>query len=158
MKKVVTSQKDHRQDRIIPSSSEVDVEELQEAIPRLKKKLLHMQNELRLHLQSITEERRKTSPINYADPSDKSDADVAFGRNAKNEDTCKKKLQKIFEAIERIDEGEYGICEDCGDYINMKRLEVYPTTPWCIDCKTKKEQRDKAYGGGKWSQRHMWRS
>ena len=53
---------------------------------------------------------------------------------------------KIEEALNRIEEGEYGICEGCGDDINIKRLEARPVTTLCIDCKTAQEQKEKSQG------------
>ena len=45
-------------------------------------------------------------------------------------------LKKIEEAIDRIDAGTFGICEDCGKEIGIKRLEARPVTSMCIECKT----------------------
>lgn len=52
-------------------------------------------------------------------------------------------LKKIDEAIERIDSGTFGICEDCGNEIDIKRLEVRPVTSMCIECKTLQEEEEK---------------
>lgn len=52
------------------------------------------------------------------------------------------RFQEILEALHRIETGGYGICEDCGEEINPRRLKVYPATTLCIECK--KEQEDLA--------------
>lgn len=52
-------------------------------------------------------------------------------------------LKKIDEAIEKIDSGTYGICEVCGEEINIKRLEARPVTTMCIECKTEQEEEEK---------------
>ncbi|MEW6739967.1 MAG: RNA polymerase-binding protein DksA [Nitrospirota bacterium] len=52
-------------------------------------------------------------------------------------------LKKIDEAIEKIDSGSYGICEVCGEEINIKRLEARPVTTMCIECKTEQEEEEK---------------
>jgi DnaK suppressor protein len=52
-------------------------------------------------------------------------------------------LKKIDEAIERIDEGNFGICDDCGEEIDIKRLEARPVTTMCIECKTMQEEEEK---------------
>lgn len=49
-------------------------------------------------------------------------------------------LTKIQYALECIDNGEYGICESCGEPIGYKRLMVRPVARVCIDCKTQAEQ------------------
>lgn len=55
-------------------------------------------------------------------------------------------LEKINEALARIDSGDYGICEDCEEEIGLKRLEARPVATHCIDCKIKQEQREKNIG------------
>lgn len=49
-------------------------------------------------------------------------------------------LRKLKKAMERMDEGEYGMCESCGAEITFKRLMVRPVATLCIDCKTQAEQ------------------
>jgi DnaK suppressor protein len=52
----------------------------------------------------------------------------------------------IKEALERIETGEYGICEVCGEEISEARLIARPVTTLCIDCKKKQEQEEKVRG------------
>jgi len=54
-----------------------------------------------------------------------------------------KLLKKIEDAIERIDNGTFGICDDCGMAIDIRRLEARPVTTLCIDCKTQQEEEEK---------------
>lgn len=54
-----------------------------------------------------------------------------------------KLLKKIDEAIDRINEGTFGVCESCGGQISVKRLKARPVTTLCIDCKTKQEAEEK---------------
>ena len=49
-------------------------------------------------------------------------------------------LQKIDEALRKLNEGTYGICEDCGEEISEKRLSILPYAIYCIDCKEKREK------------------
>lgn len=53
------------------------------------------------------------------------------------------KLKAIDDALERIQDGTFGFCEDCGDKIPLGRLEVMPFAITCIDCKSLREKRDK---------------
>ena len=53
------------------------------------------------------------------------------------------KLMEIDEALERIEEGTYGICEECGEPISIKRLEVKPTAIYCVECKSRLEKLQK---------------
>ncbi|MDH3614567.1 MAG: TraR/DksA family transcriptional regulator [Gammaproteobacteria bacterium] len=49
-------------------------------------------------------------------------------------------LRDIEAALKRIDDGDYGLCRDCEEAINPKRLEFDPTALRCIDCASKAEQ------------------
>jgi DnaK suppressor protein len=52
----------------------------------------------------------------------------------------KEKLQAINEALEKIREGGYGICEECGDKIGPGRLKVMPLAKYCVSCQSKLEK------------------
>jgi len=49
-------------------------------------------------------------------------------------------LRNIEAALNRIDDGSYGLCRDCDEPINPKRLEFDPTALRCIDCASNLEQ------------------
>ena len=49
-------------------------------------------------------------------------------------------IKKLKQALARIEYGEYGFCEECGEEISIKRLEARPVTTKCIDCKENEEQ------------------
>lgn len=51
-------------------------------------------------------------------------------------------LNKIDEALERLEQGIIDECEDCGDTISFRRLMARPTTTLCIDCKETKEKEE----------------
>ena len=57
----------------------------------------------------------------------------------------KKLLKKIDVCLQKMDDGEYGICENCGEKINPARLEARPVAQFCIDCKTELEQTERRY-------------
>lgn len=54
-------------------------------------------------------------------------------------------LKKIERTLEKIDEGEFGVCESCGEEISVKRLEARPVTDLCIRCKEEQERVEKGY-------------
>lgn len=54
-------------------------------------------------------------------------------------------LKKIDKALQKIEVGEYGICEKCGEEIGLKRLEARPVTDLCIRCKEEQERFEKSY-------------
>jgi len=52
-------------------------------------------------------------------------------------------LKQIDDALDRLATDRYGVCEDCGDEIPLRRLNVRPMTTLCIACKTLQEEQDK---------------
>ena len=54
-------------------------------------------------------------------------------------------LQKIEKAIKKLDEGEFGVCEDCEEPISVKRLEARPETELCIRCKEDQERMERDF-------------
>jgi DnaK suppressor protein len=83
---------------------------------------------------------------NYPDPTDR--ASIESDRNfiLRLRERERFLLLKIDEALERIDSGDFGICESCGSDIGFKRLEARPVTTLCIECKTRAEAAEKARG------------
>ena len=55
-------------------------------------------------------------------------------------------LKKIDHALSKIEEGAFGICEECEESISMKRLEARPETTLCIRCKEDQERIEKTFG------------
>jgi len=55
-------------------------------------------------------------------------------------------LQKIDRALQRVEDGSFGICERCEEDISPKRLEARPVTSLCIRCKEEQEKKEKSYG------------
>ncbi|MFH1654394.1 MAG: TraR/DksA C4-type zinc finger protein [Pseudomonadota bacterium] len=53
--------------------------------------------------------------------------------------------KKINAALEKIKEGNYGICESCGEEIGFERLKARPVTDLCIRCKEEEERREKGF-------------
>ncbi len=52
-------------------------------------------------------------------------------------------LKKIDEVLEKIDAGNYGMCDACGEEIDINRLVARHVTTLCIDCKTEQEEEEK---------------
>ncbi len=55
-------------------------------------------------------------------------------------------LDKINKALKKIEEGTFGVCEECGEEISVKRLEARPETTLCIRCKEDQERLEKDFG------------
>ena len=80
------------------------------------------------------------------DPSDRATLESDRNFTLRIRDRERKLIGKIKDAIERIDAGTYGICEECGEDISEKRLKARPVTTLCIDCKKKQETDERIRG------------
>jgi len=50
------------------------------------------------------------------------------------------RLRDVADALKRIEEGTFGVCEGCDEPIPKKRLEVFPAARYCVKCKAKLEK------------------
>lgn len=97
----------------------------------------------------ILEESLKTvngmnrKEVGYADPLDRASLESDRNLQLRVRDRERKLLKKIDEAIRRLDNGTYGICEVCGGEIEYERLKVRPVTTMCIECKNEQEEEEK---------------
>lgn len=76
---------------------------------------------------------------NFPDPTDRASLEADRNSILRIRDRERKLMVKIQEALRRLDQGEYGICEDCGDEIGIDRLKARPVTTLCIACKSNQE-------------------
>jgi DnaK suppressor protein len=83
---------------------------------------------------------------NFPDPNDRASLESDRNFELRIRDRERKLLIKLQEAIKRIDDGVFGICEVCGGNISERRLAARPVTTLCIDCKTKQEKLEKQKG------------
>jgi DnaK suppressor protein len=83
---------------------------------------------------------------NFPDPADRAALEADRNFMLRIRDREAKLIKKIKAALERIENGTYGICESCGEDITLKRLKARPVTTQCIDCKSKEEALEKALG------------
>ena len=87
-----------------------------------------------------------TQKENLPDPTDRASLEADRNFMLRIRDRENKLIKKIREALERIDNGTYGICETCGEEIAIERLKARPVTTQCIECKTKAEAMEKTIG------------
>lgn len=83
---------------------------------------------------------------NFPDPTDRASLESDRNFMLRIRDREHKLIKKIKKALNRVENGTFGICEKCGDDISVKRLKARPVTTQCIDCKTKEEAFEKALG------------
>ena len=83
---------------------------------------------------------------NFPDPTDRASLESDRNFMLRIRDREAKLIKKIKKALERIDNGSFGICETCGEEISIERLRARPVTTQCIECKTKEESLEKSLG------------
>lgn len=76
----------------------------------------------------------------FADPADRATAESDRSFTLRIRDRERKLIKKVQEALQRIKDGEYGICDECGEEISISRLKARPVTRLCINCKAKQEE------------------
>jgi len=79
----------------------------------------------------------------FPDVTDQATAEANHNFTLRLREREQRLLKKINEAIKRLAEGSYGICESCEEEIGLKRLIARPVTTYCIDCKTAQEEKEK---------------
>ncbi len=61
---------------------------------------------------------------------------------AANRQAAQQRRRQVEAALDRIEAGEYGECQGCGEDIEPRRLEAQPEAPLCLDCQSGREKRD----------------
>jgi len=114
-----------------------------------KERLEFFRELLNERLKAILEEAGKTvkgmtnDRDSFPDPTDRANLETDRNFLLRIRDRERKLIGKIKEALARIDDGSFGICEECGEDISEERLKARPVTTLCIDCKTKAEEEEK---------------
>lgn len=76
----------------------------------------------------------------FADPADRATVESDRAFTLRIRDRERKLIKKIHAALLRLENGTFGICEECGDEIGVPRLKARPVTRLCINCKSKQEE------------------
>jgi DnaK suppressor protein len=77
--------------------------------------------------------------VNFPDPADRASMESNRNSMLRMRDRERKLIFKIQEALQRLSDGEYGICQECGEEIGIERLKARPVTTLCIACKSNQE-------------------
>ncbi|MBP1752567.1 MAG: zinc finger transcriptional regulator, TraR/DksA family [Geobacteraceae bacterium] len=104
-----------------------------------------LQDEMRTLLEEAgkTVSEMTADNTNFPDPNDRATQESDRSFELRIRDRERKLINKIREALERIDEGTFGTCELCGEQIGEARLKARPVTTLCIDCKIEQEKKEK---------------
>ena len=116
-----------------------------------KERLNHFKDLLTERLEGLVAEALKTigdmsdDEETFPDPTDRASLESDRNFLLRIRDRERKLITKINEALERIEDGTFGICEMCGEDISDERLHARPVTTLCIDCKTETEEKHERY-------------
>jgi DnaK suppressor protein len=114
----------------------------QSTLNKIKEKLLNDKEKLEADLGQFTT-KNKHNPddydANFPDLGDKEDENAnevaQYSDNLTLERTLEKQLRDVNNALQRIDDGKYGVCKYCNKEISTERLEARPTSSACVECK-----------------------
>ena len=107
-------------------------------------RLQQMEAELRGNADQTTEHLRET--VIVPDPADRATIEEEHALELRTRDRERKLLKKVQAAIQRIDSGDYGWCEETGEPIGVGRLLARPTATLCLEAQLRREIRQKMYG------------
>jgi DnaK suppressor protein len=79
----------------------------------------------------------------FPDPTDRAYQETERNFELRIRDRERKLILKIKEALARIEDGTFGICEECGADISEERLKARPVTTLCLKCKETAEAEEK---------------
>jgi len=103
--------------------------------------LLNQKKELLQDAERAVQEMNEPNE-SFADPADRASWETESTRGLRIRDRERKLLEKIDEALQRLVDGIYGECEECGDMISIGRLRARPVTTLCIQCKAEQEAKE----------------
>lgn len=100
----------------------------------IKNELLNKKDELEVRLSNtqkhITHADGPPNPDFAEQAVERQNDEVIYGLN----ESARSELIQVKRALERIESGEYGICQECGRQIPLGRLKAIPYTSYCVEC------------------------
>lgn len=114
-------------------------------LKQIKDKLLKEKERLENELLSIADKKEEVANDfdsrfpNWGDDIDSNAAEVdTYSSRLGIEKNLESLLQSTVKALAKIDNGTYGLCEQCGKEIQVERLKVYPAANFCMKCQADK--------------------
>lgn len=109
-----------------------------------RRRLTNLEKELRANADQTTVNLRETTVV--PDPADRATIEEEHALELRTRDRERKLLKKVQAAIKRIDDGDYGYCEETGDPIGVARLMARPTATLSLEAQQRRELKQKMYG------------
>ncbi|QND47328.1 RNA polymerase-binding protein DksA [Rhizobium lusitanum] len=126
----------------VPSESEEFMNSRQRAYFRAK--LVAWRNDILREARETLEHLAEES-ANHPDLADRASSETDRAIELRARDRQRKLISKIDAAMQRIDEGTYGFCEETGEPIGLKRLDARPIATLSIEAQERHERREKVY-------------
>jgi DnaK suppressor protein len=136
-KKQKTLPEDYR-----PSEDEPFMSDLQRAY--FRRKLLNWRDEI-LRSTKETLQHLQDDSAQYADIADRATSETERSLELRARDRQRKLIAKIDAALERIEDGTYGYCEETGEPISLKRLDARPIATLSVEAQERHERRERVY-------------
>jgi len=125
-----------------PSEDELFMNERQ--LEYFKQKLLDWKEEI-LRESRETLSHLQTDTENHPDLADRASSETDKALELRTRDRQRKLISKIDEALRRIDEGNYGYCEETGEPIGLQRLEARPIATLSLEAQERHERRERVH-------------
>jgi DnaK suppressor protein len=116
-----------------------ELEKFKKILTGEKKRIL--ENALRMADRNVT-----IDSDDVPDIVDLATSDLSLNVNVEIKERERQLMSKIDNALSKIADGSFGVCEECGDVIGTARLQVRPVTTLCIKCKEEQEEQEKRGG------------
>jgi DnaK suppressor protein len=115
-----------------------------EQLAFFKHRLQRMEQELLANAGETTEHLRET--VIVPDPADRATIEEEHALELRTRDRERKLLKKVQSALQRIESGDYGYCEETGDPIGIPRLIARPTATLSLEAQQRRELKQKLFG------------
>ncbi|MBP3346450.1 MAG: RNA polymerase-binding protein DksA [Alphaproteobacteria bacterium] len=126
-----------------PSENEEYMNELQ--LEYFRQKLVNWKKSLLAQSKDTLDELVTQGGLNQPDQNDRASLETDKALELRTRDRARKLISKINEALQRIEDGEYGYCEDTGEPIGLARLEARPIATLSIEAQERHERMEKTY-------------
>jgi DnaK suppressor protein len=125
-----------------PSEDEPFMNDLQRAY--FRRKLLSWRDEI-LRSTKETLQHLQDDSAQHADIADRATSETERALELRARDRQRKLIAKIDAALERIEDGTYGYCEETGEPISLKRLDARPIATLSVEAQERHERRERVY-------------
>ena len=108
-----------------------------------RQRLLHWKAEIIKEADEVLHELQHEGGLQEPDIADRASVETEVALELRARDRQRKLISKIDEALERIERGEYGYCEETGEPIGVKRLEARPVATLSVEAQERHERKER---------------